>query len=267
MKKKLISRNTILYSLLSIYVIVVFVCAIMLINFPVDIMKSAGYTDFSKINLGKSGAWPVYLVLIGEFVLSLVIIFLLMTQDRDEKVIYVELNEQSRVEQEEQKISVDQLIEESLASLEDVMGANSALENPQMPLSIILSHICKSLNAGVGALFLAKYEQDKRWLEMEAGYAFQQPDSKRLVFEFGEGISGQCAKEGRFVVINNVPKGYIKVFSGLGAAAPEHMIVFPYMRENRVVAVVEVATFELIAAHVPKFMEAFAPAIFKYVEK
>jgi putative methionine-R-sulfoxide reductase with GAF domain len=73
------------------------------------------------------------------------------------------------------------------------------------------------------------------------------PESKTIKYEFGEGLAGQVAKEGRKINIDNVPEGYITIISGLGAASPNHLLIYPVMQDDQVAAVVEKASFKPIS--------------------
>jgi putative methionine-R-sulfoxide reductase with GAF domain len=57
-------------------------------------------------------------------------------------------------------------------------------------------------------------------------------------------LSGQVAKEGKMINIQNVPDGYIKILSGLGNATPSSMLIFPIKRNEEVLGVIELASFK-----------------------
>jgi signal transduction histidine kinase len=81
-------------------------------------------------------------------------------------------------------------------------------------------------------------------LSFQAGYAYK--PSKRAAGEFGlgEGLVGQCALERKRILLTNVPRGYIKISSGLGDATPLNVIILPVLLEGDVRAVLELASFQ-----------------------
>ena len=55
---------------------------------------------------------------------------------------------------------------------------------------------------------------------------------------------GQCAVEKTRVWLTNVPRDYISISSGLGAAPPTNIVVLPILFEHEVKAVIEIASLE-----------------------
>jgi hypothetical protein len=62
-------------------------------------------------------------------------------------------------------------------------------------------------------------------------------------FALGQGLVGQVAIEKERILLNNVPKDYIKIGSGLGEASPVSVIVLPVLFEKEIKAVIELASF------------------------
>ncbi|CDS53942.1 Signal transduction histidine kinase [Polaromonas sp. CG9_12] len=58
-----------------------------------------------------------------------------------------------------------------------------------------------------------------------------------------QGLVGQAALENRIVRLDDVPPDYLKVSSGLGQAAPRHVLVVPLHHDAQVTGVVEMAFF------------------------
>lgn len=103
--------------------------------------------------------------------------------------------------------------------------------------------VAKALDASQGAFYILSNEGDKTYAKLEAGYAYFVPESQSVKFEMGEGLVGQVAQSGEIININEVPNGYIQVISGLGKASPSSLIVYPIIKQNKVVAVFEIASF------------------------
>jgi hypothetical protein len=81
-------------------------------------------------------------------------------------------------------------------------------------------------------------------LSFQAGYAYKPSKKATGEFGLGEGLVGQCALERKRILLTNVPRGYIKISSGLGDATPLNVIILPVLFEGDVRAVLELASFE-----------------------
>ena len=66
----------------------------------------------------------------------------------------------------------------------------------------------------------------------------------RRQFRMGQGLVGQCAQEKRRMLVNRVPKDYIRITSSLGEATPTSIVVLPVLFEGEAKAVIELASFD-----------------------
>ena len=120
---------------------------------------------------------------------------------------------------------------------------------------LIMSELTPVVAAQCGAFFLAEAaevtqasESDveagegRARLRMIASYGGQ-PRSGDLILAFGETLVGQAAEEGKRILLDAVPAGYVKISSALGEAPPAEIVVLPVLFEGRVLAVIELATF------------------------
>jgi signal transduction histidine kinase/HAMP domain-containing protein/ActR/RegA family two-component response regulator len=80
-------------------------------------------------------------------------------------------------------------------------------------------------------------------LELQASYGYEERRHLSTCFRVGEGLVGQCAKEKKRILLTDVPSDYVRINSGLGAAAPLNIIVLPVLFEGSVRAVIELASF------------------------
>ncbi|WP_149180261.1 HAMP domain-containing protein, partial [Streptomyces sp. TRM49041] len=79
-------------------------------------------------------------------------------------------------------------------------------------------------------------------LRMRASYGYS-AGSMPTSFTPGETLIGTAAEEKRTIQVN-VPPGYLKISSGLGEAAPAHVVVLPVLFEGKVLGVIELASFQ-----------------------
>lgn len=132
---------------------------------------------------------------------------------------------------------------QSIQEVEAILGQFFETEHKKMEK--VLWKIANDMEAVQGAVFLTRQkDKDMKMIELFAGYAYYLPESKVLTYEFGEGLAGQVAKDGRLVNISSIPEGYISVISGLGNSSPTNLILVPIKNEQEeVLGVIEIASF------------------------
>ena len=151
----------------------------------------------------------------------------------------------------------------------DVGFVSEALKNAKDKndrLSIVLDSVCKKLELGQGAIYKPGESQGVRKVKFHSGYAFSIAESETIEFEFGEGLVGQAAKEGKMLVVDNIPDNYINIVSGLGSASPKHLMVLPVMKGNTLQAVAELASFHNFSKENIKLIEDSFALINKSVQ-
>jgi HAMP domain-containing protein/CheY-like chemotaxis protein/signal transduction histidine kinase len=77
----------------------------------------------------------------------------------------------------------------------------------------------------------------------------------------GEGLVGQCAAEKRRMLITDLPRATAPIRSGLFKAKPKNVIVLPVLFEDRVKAVIELATLNAFTASHLAFLEQLTSSI------
>ena len=100
---------------------------------------------------------------------------------------------------------------------------------------------CRWSGGGCGAFHLL-HEADRRF-HFTSGYGFERPRDETRVSRAGEGIAGQAAIERKVIVLTDIPADYIRIGSGLGDAPPRVLAAVPITIQDRVLAVVEIASF------------------------
>ena len=108
----------------------------------------------------------------------------------------------------------------------------------------LIQELASQLQAGQVALFVASGPV----LELKSGFALASDRSLDCTFNFGEGLVGSVAKEGRSLYIDALPHGYITVFSGLGSASPTFLAVIPLRSNDETKGVLEIALFRPLSA-------------------
>ncbi len=68
--------------------------------------------------------------------------------------------------------------------------------------------------------------------------------SQSLSFAPGEGMIGQVLLSKTAVRIHPLPEGYFRIQSGLGNREPRHLLIFPFLLDEQVIAIIELGSFE-----------------------
>lgn len=132
-------------------------------------------------------------------------------------------------------------------------------------LESVLLQVCRNLEACQGAFFQVTEKNQRRLLELSASYAYYFADSQTIAYEFGEGLTGQVAKDGKLVNIKSVPEGYLTIISGLGKSSPKHLAIVPVKQAEQVTGVMEIASFREISSSDERFLDEVARLIGMYM--
>ena len=146
---------------------------------------------------------------------------------------------------------------QGLTLFEDIMRShNNHLENLT---DSILSNLIHYLKANQGGIFIYNNDnKDDIHLNLAASYAY---DSKKFIdikILMGEGIVGTCAVEKKTIHLNEVPRGYMEVTSGLGSENPHHLLLVPMLVDDDIFGVIELASFEPFTKDKIEFVEKIA---------
>jgi HAMP domain-containing protein/CheY-like chemotaxis protein/signal transduction histidine kinase len=114
----------------------------------------------------------------------------------------------------------------------------------QAVTKLILSELAPLITAHHGVFYMMDSEGSDARLRLIASYGYR--SSRKLPTSFlpGEGLVGQCALEKTRIWLTDVPRDYIQVSSGLGAAPPTNIVVLPILFEQQVKAVIEIASLD-----------------------
>ncbi len=111
---------------------------------------------------------------------------------------------------------------------------------------VIMSELTPLVGAGYGAFFLAEEVEDApSELQLISSYGYKQRKKVSNRFKLGESLVGQAALERQSILIADAPEDYVRVVSGLGEAAPRNIVVMPVLFEDQVMAVIELASFQI----------------------
>ncbi len=127
---------------------------------------------------------------------------------------------------------------------------------------MLLSELAPLVNAQQGVIYQMGGESSSAGAELVLLSTFADtPEGYVREVRIGEGLIGQCAAEKRRMLITELPKGTSPIRSGLFEAKPKNVIVLPVLFEDRVKAVIELASLSAFTASHLAFLEQLTASI------
>ena len=114
----------------------------------------------------------------------------------------------------------------------------------QAVTTLILSELAPLVSAHHGVFYMMDSTAKNARLRMIVSYGYRPSKGLPTSFRPGEGLVGQCAKDKQRIWLTDVPRDYIAVSSGLGAAPPTNIVVLPILFEQEIKAVIEIASLD-----------------------
>ena len=108
----------------------------------------------------------------------------------------------------------------------------------------LLSGLVPLLGGGVAAFYV--FDDKAGQLRRTAAYGLAADAEGVATFGLGQGLVGQCARERKPVTLNGIPPDYLRIASGLGAAAPVQVSASPLLSKDTLLGVIETATFRAV---------------------
>ena len=127
---------------------------------------------------------------------------------------------------------------------------------------MLLSELAPLINAQQGVIYQMGGDSvsPEASLVLLSTYA-DTPDGYLKEVRVGEGLIGQCAAEKRRMLIAELPKSTAPIRSGLFEAVPKNVIVLPVLFEDRVKAVIELASLSAFTTSHLSFLEQLTSSI------
>ncbi len=121
---------------------------------------------------------------------------------------------------------------------------------------LLLSELTPLVGAQYGTLYMVETAEDQGVLKLMSCYA---TDEERLPkrLRIGEGLVGECARQGERMLLTNAPESHVTIQSSLGGSAPLSIVVLPVLFEGDVRAVVELASFQRFSEIHMAFLDQF----------
>lgn len=141
--------------------------------------------------------------------------------------------------------------------LSDINAALQTAEDFRSLAQLAVSKIAPVIGAGHGAFYI--HDSGDRY-QLQASYGYRERKHLSSSFAVGEGLVGQCAMEKASIVLM-APKDYIRINSGLGEGPPACISVMPVIMGDRVLGVLEMASFQAFNDREKVLMEALLPTL------
>jgi HAMP domain-containing protein/CheY-like chemotaxis protein/signal transduction histidine kinase len=126
---------------------------------------------------------------------------------------------------------------------------------------MLLSELVPLVNAQQGVIYQTESEtEDPGTLVLLSAFGNVQQGYTRQI-GLGEGLIGQCAVEKRRMLITELPRTTVPIRSGLFEAVPRNVIVLPVLFEDRVKAVIELASLSTFTASHLAFLDQLTSSI------
>ncbi len=167
-----------------------------------------------------------------------------------------------RREEEERRKKEDEIREwtaQGIAMFNDILRRDN--NNLEKLTFNITQNIIHYLSANQGGLFLIEEEENVKYLNLVASYAYDRQKFLKKKIEIGEGLAGICVLEKKTILLNKIPDNYIEITSGLGGSKPGCLLIVPLKKEEDVLGVLEVASFNDFKPHEVEFVEKVAESM------
>lgn len=124
---------------------------------------------------------------------------------------------------------------------------------------VLFSTIAPLVKIGHGVLYV--HEEEHHRLRLLGAYAHRQRKTLDQYFAFGQGLVGQCAMERTPILLSDPPADYVRIGSSLGEAVPRSIAALPILRSDRLLGVLELATFANFGVREQALLDALLPIL------
>jgi len=98
-------------------------------------------------------------------------------------------------------------------------------------------------------------------LKLAGSYAFKERKNLKQIIAVGDGILGQVALDKQPIILTDAPEDYIQISSGLGQTKAPHLAAYPVIRNGRLMAVLEMASFHHFTERQTSLLEGALPLL------
>ncbi len=121
----------------------------------------------------------------------------------------------------------------------------------------IIKNLVNYLKANQGGLFLIDGDD----VDLISAFAYDRKKTIERKIKMGDGLVGTVALEKNTIFLDEIPKDYIEIESGLGDASPKNLLIVPLNYEDQILGVVELASFKTFTDYEVQFVEEVGHSI------
>jgi len=122
-----------------------------------------------------------------------------------------------------------------------------------------LSRLAPLIRLGHGVFYI--FESEQKRLRLLSSYAYRERKNLDQYFALGQGLVGQCGMEMATIILTDPPEDYVRIGSSLGDAVPRTIAVLPVIRNERLLAVLELATFDRFGESEQALLDGLMPIL------
>ena len=141
----------------------------------------------------------------------------------------------------------------------DISGELQQIGNFTDLAKRFLTRIAPLIKLGHGVFYV--YEEEQRRLRLLGGYAYRERKNLDQYFTLGQGLVGQCALERIPITLTDPPEDYVRIGSSLGEGVPRTIAVLPLLRGDRLLGVIELATFDRFGETGQSLLDGLMPIL------
>lgn len=149
-------------------------------------------------------------------------------------------------------------INTGLSNINNLLSTNK--ENLKKLSQTVLSSLVKYLDGQMGIIYLVnETDMNNRYLELIADYACSKElKNENAQIPLNVGMIGACYSDNESMYVDNIPENYAKISSGLGKSYPKSVFIVPLATDEKVLGVMEIASFKTFTKVEMNFIERIA---------
>jgi hypothetical protein len=149
---------------------------------------------------------------------------------------------------------------EGIGLFSEILRTNN--DNLEELSYMIVKNLVKYTKSNQGGIFIKnQHNNTKITYDLKAAYAYDRRKFADSNIALGEGLIGTCAIEAETIYMTDIPDNYIKITSGLGGANPNSLLIVPLKREEEVLGMIEIASFNKYQPYEIAFVEKIADSV------
>lgn len=125
----------------------------------------------------------------------------------------------------------------------------------------LIVKLVKLLDINQAGFFTVEEDNEQKHLFLQASYAYDKKKflEKKIILEKGNGgLLYQTFVEKNKIYLQEIPKNYVNITSGLGKATPKSLLLMPLMDKGEVFGIIELASLYKMPNHKIQFVENIA---------